>query len=38
MQCYFEQGEEYKKNGEGGLANLCFDDAIKALEQAKFLI
>ncbi len=33
MLSYFNQGQEHKKNGNYGLANLCFRDAQKALNQ-----
>lgn len=35
MLCYFKQGSTLKQNGNRGLANLCFLDAKKALEQAE---
>ena len=33
--CYFKQGLTLKQNGNWGLANLCFSDANRALEEAK---
>lgn len=35
MLCYFNQGLEYQKNDNMGLANKCFNDALNALNQAK---
>jgi hypothetical protein len=33
MLSYFNQGKEHQKNGDCGLANLCFCEAQKALNQ-----
>ncbi len=38
MMCYFQQGEHHKKNGNYGLANLCFRNAEKALNQTDQLL
>ena len=38
MLCFYKEGLDYRENGDFGLANLCFLDALHALDcSAKFI-